>query len=65
MDKNSENDTKNFEGGDGIDILASCERLYNYDNFKGLQMISTPNRSGDNKQTYKFFEKTRCVYYIQ
>ena len=28
MDKNSENDTKNFEDGDGFDILASHERLY-------------------------------------
>ena len=53
MDKNTENDTKNFEECDGLDILASYERLYPPDNFETLQDIPTPYRSGDNAQNDK------------
>ena len=64
MDKNTDNNTKNCEEGDGLDILASHERLYHPDNFEMLQAISTLDRSGDNKQSNKIFTKSVCVYYF-
>ena len=61
MDKNSENDTKNFEDCDGLDILASHEGLYHPDNFERLQAISTLDRSRDNKQSNKIFTQSVCL----
>jgi len=62
MDNNLENDTKNFEDGDGLDILASHERLYHPDNSEMLQAISTIDRSRDNKQSNKLFTQSLCLY---
>ena len=61
MDKNTDNDTKNFEECDGLDILASYERLYPPDNFETLQDIPTPYRSGDNAQNDKKFTKWHSI----
>jgi len=61
LDKNTDNDTKNFEECDGLDILASYERLYPPDNFETLQDIPTPYRSGDNAQNDKNFTKCHSI----